>query len=331
VALQLFIYTAWLTSGDVRRTPDGPDAVPHWMQVVAHTWEIGGLFVVSGFVYFVLVRPWRRDRRFPLDGYFMLGFLSIYWQDMLMNYTQHWVTQNTTFWLQRGSWNAEIPGWLSPHGNLIPEPIALVAPQYLYFLFGGIMVSCWVMRKAKERRPQLGVAGLLLVAYLFFVAFDLLMEPPLMRLGMFAYPGAIRSLSLFPGKYYQFPIYEAPMFAITLTALAAVRYFKNDRGQTLAERGTENLRAGPRRTGVVRGLALVGVLNVIYLFSYMVPVQWFALHADPWPADIVNSRSYLTDGLCGRGTTYRCSGPDTPIPRPGSDHVDPEGRLVGRP
>ncbi|MND02321.1 hypothetical protein D3C83_216600 [compost metagenome] len=46
-----------------------------------------------------------------------------------------------------------------------------------------------------------------------------------------------------------------------------------------------------------------------------------------WPAD-VQKRSYLTNHICGAGTDYACGGPAVPIPRPGSFHLDPEGRLV---
>ena len=325
--LQLYIYGAWLTSGDLRPTPSGPDSPPTWMQFALQAVlavEFAGLVA---FVWFVVVQPWRRDRRLPLDGYFALACLSVYWQDMLMNYSQNWITQNATMPLQWGSWNAEIPGWLAPKGERIVESVAMIGPVYLYVLAGGMILGCWAMRKAQQRWPQLGTVGLLAVGYGFFVLVDFVTEMSGARLGLFAYPGAIRSVSLFAGKHYQFPLYEPFAFAVTLALMAGVRYFKNDKGQTVAERGIDELRLRPKGRGVVRGLAFVGIINALYLFTYMVPVQWFALHADPWPEDILR-RSYFTNQLCGPGTTYRCPGPDTPIPRVDSDHVAPDGRLV---
>jgi hypothetical protein len=69
-------------------------------------------------------------------------------------------------------------------------------------------------------------------------------------------------------------------------------------------------------------------VNLIFLLGYNLPHQFFAIHSGPWPKDIT-SRSYLTDGFCGPLTTYACAGPNTPIPRPNSSHVSPEGKLVG--
>ena len=47
----------------------------------------------------------------------------------------------------------------------------------------------------------------------------------LMPMGLFTYPGAIRSLCLFPGRYYQYPVYEA--------FLSEGRFWSPDGGQVL--------------------------------------------------------------------------------------------------
>lgn len=47
---------------------------------------------VGVIVYYLIVRPWRRERRLTLDGMLVIGFASIYWQDPLANYTQNWFT-----------------------------------------------------------------------------------------------------------------------------------------------------------------------------------------------------------------------------------------------
>src|SRR5207253_2950817 len=111
------------------------------------------------------------------------------------------------------------------------------------------------------------------------------------------YGGHIRSLSFFPGKYYEFPAYEVFLWAGACTVWAALRYFRDDKGMTLAERGVDRLKAvGQARTGL-RCLALVGVVNIIML-AYNLAFGLMALQGDDWPADI-QSRSYLTNGLCG--------------------------------
>jgi hypothetical protein len=152
----------------------------------------------------------------------------------------------------------------------------------------------------------------------------------MIRLGLYAYPGAIPGWTVNQGKYYQFPIYQVVLTSGLFTAWASIRYFRNDKGQTIAERGIERVQAGPRAHTGLRLLALIGVCNAVFAVVYIVPSQFFALHAGAWPKDIVD-RSYLTDGLCGPGTTYACPGSDVPIPRPRSSHLGPDGNLVPPP
>ena len=135
----------------------------------------------------------------------------------------------------------------------------------------------------------------------------------------------MRWLTIFDGHRWQYPIYEGIFLACWLGGWGALYSFRDDRGQTWAERGLEKLNVGRRVRSWTRALAIVGALQGIFFVTYAVPMQWFALHADPWPSDVL-SRSYLTNGLCGPETSYACSNPAVPIPRPGSIHLDDDGR-----
>jgi hypothetical protein len=324
------VFAAWIVSGKATRTPDGPSEVPTWMVAVIHTWEVLGFLAFLAMAYFFVVRPWRREGRLTLDGMFVVAFLATYWQDPLFNWAQPWATYNTHTSIQLGSWGSNIPGWLSPNGNLLAEPLSISAPMYVWAMFGGVVVLNVAMRKAKERWPQLGRAGLVGFCFLCILVIDLIAEPLMIRLGLYAYPGAIPGWTVNQGKYYQFPIYQVVLTAGLFTAWASIRYFRNDKGQTMAERGIERVRGGPRAHTGLRLLALIGVCNAVFAVVYIVPSQFFALHAGAWPKDIVD-RSYLTDGLCGPGTTYACPGSDVPIPRPRSAHLGPDGNLVPSP
>jgi hypothetical protein len=81
-----------------------------------------------------------------------------------------------------------------------------------------------------------------------------------------------------------------------------------------------------RKAGI-RLLALIGLGNVLFFFVYNMPQGILGLYSSPWPQDILD-RSYLTDGLCGPGTSYACPGPGVPIPRPDSAHLGPNGELM---
>ena len=207
VVLQIYIYVAWIISGP-ERTPAGPDPVPGWMNAVGQTWQAVGLVVVLGVVYRLVVRPALKERRLTTDGMLVIGFLSLVWQDPLLNYTQSVVTYNAMF-LNWGSWGHQVPGWLSPTGHQYAVPLLWTGPAYVYATLVGILFCTYVMNRARRRWPTIGTAGLIGVCVTSIVVFDVLMEIGFLRLGIYSYPGAIRSLTLFAGHYYQLPVYEA--------------------------------------------------------------------------------------------------------------------------
>lgn len=326
LAVEAYVIYNWFASGKAVDAPDGPTPIPDWMSTVARAWEICGIPVMLVFLYYFMIRPWRRQGRITLDGLLCIVFISMYWQDPLLNYFNNWYTYGSQFW-NLGSWTTNVPGWMAPNTNQMPEPMIWSVPIYIYCVFGVVVLSNWVMRKAKERFPSLGKFGLITICYVFVAGFDMLIEPIFMRLGFWAYGGALEGWTINYGKYYQYPIYEGIVWGFAWTGWACLRYFKDDKGYTWAERGIEKTTLSPRMKTGVRFLALTGVCNLIFLFLYNVPIQFFALRSDPWPRDIT-SRSYLMNGLCGPGTTYACSEPDIPTPRGNSVHVAPDGTLI---
>jgi hypothetical protein len=202
-----------------------------------------------------------------------------------------------------------------------------IAPGgYLLFLLGMMMVGCSIMRKAKVRWPQLGTFGLITVSFGFFFVFDFIAEQVCVRLGFFAYPGGISWLTVFHGHHYQFPVYVSLIGGIFFTAFTSLRYFRNDKGETLAEHGLSEWALPARARSVVRLLAIIGACNVAFLAAN-IPWMTLSMYQSPWPDDITQ-RSYLMDGVCGPHTDYACPGPQVPIPRPHSAHLDPDGHLV---
>jgi hypothetical protein len=321
-----YLITMWITSGQAKPTPPGPTPIPDWMRVEMMASQI--LSPIAGliFFYFVVIRPWRRTGHLSLAGMFTIACTTLMIQDTWMNYSQTFVNYNSYF-ANLGVWNAHVPGWLSPNGNLQPEPYLLGWPMYVYLVMGWILVGAWLMRRAQARWPQLGRLGLFLIAWATVAVMDTFFEPIMMRLGWWAYGGGQGRLTINSGKYYQFPLYEGLTFGLAGAIWCSLYYFKNDKGETLAERGANRLRMSSKRKNGVRLLAIVGVVNAAYIVGYNIPIQYFGLHASSWPEDIT-SRSYFVNGFCDAGTTYACSGASIPIPRPGSARVGPDGGLV---
>jgi hypothetical protein len=279
-------------------------------------------------VWWFIVRPWRRERRITLDGMLLVSCGLMFFQDPLLNYLNTWCTYNT--WnFNMGAWSSEIPGWVSPEvpGHQTAEPLLTNTPGYaLNLLF--IIAGCWIMRKAKARWHNISNVKLIGVVYVANIVIDFVMEGLIMLpIGFYVYPGAIRAVSINAGTYYQWPIYEGLMWGGVLTGLCCLRYFTDDRGRTVVERGLDRVRGGFAKTQLVRFLAIFAAVSGCFFFFYNLPAQWVAMHADPWPAD-VQKRSYLNGGICGDGTDQPCPNPVLPMPTKRSGYVNSDGQLV---
>jgi hypothetical protein len=244
VGVGIFLYTfgGWILSGDAHSVSPGTSKVPTYMTVFAWIEQPLSLIGAVLILYFFLLRPWRRQGHVTQDGLFILAFMVIPWVDSCVDFFQNWFAYSSAY-INLGGWDRWVPGWMAPHGNLVAEPIVWDLPFYVWGGFGMMAVGCWFLRKVKARRPSLTIFQMLLVAFFFGFVFDSVVEPLVWILpGAWTWPGAISWLTLFHGHYYQFPIYEGVLSGLWWAALACFRYFQNDKGQTIAERGIERVR-----------------------------------------------------------------------------------------
>ncbi|MFB4297568.1 spirocyclase AveC family protein [Actinomadura sp. NTSP31] len=326
---QLYVWIRWLTGPHLKRVPQGPSDPPTLMKAVLIVWTAVIILGLPVGIYYFIVRPWRRERRITLDGMLLVSCGLLFFQDPLLNYFNTWSTYNTWMW-NLGSWTQDVPGWQSfgEPGHMMAEPLLMNAPGYSYGVLICTILGCWIMRRAKARWPGISNAGLIGVLVVWSFFFDLVIEGLfLMPMGLFTYPGAIRSVSINAGTYYQWPIYEGLMWGGVQAGLCALRYFTDDRGRTFVERGLERVRGGFVRQQFTRFLAIFAACSAFFFVFYNVPVQWFALHPDPWPKD-VQKRSYFLMGICGEGTGRLCPDPALPVPGKGSATIGPDGKVV---
>jgi hypothetical protein len=329
LAFQLYVWIRWMTGPYFERVPAGPSDPPTLMKVVLLTWTAVIVLGLPVGIYYFIVRPWRRERRITLDGMLLVACGLLFFQDPLLNYLNTWSTYNS--WMfNRGSWVQHIPGWVSygEPGRMMAEPLLMNAPGYSYGVLLCTILGCWVMRRAKSRWPNISNAGLIGVLIVWTFFFDLVMEGLfLMPMGLYIYPGAIKSLSINAGTYYQWPVYEGLMWGGVQAGLCALRYFTDDRGRTFVERGLERIQGGFAKQQLTRFLAIFAACSMFFFVFYNIPAQWFAMHQDPWPADIVK-RSYFLMGICGDGTDRLCPDPALPVPGENSGYINPDGKLV---
>ena len=208
------------------------------------------------------------------------------------------------------------------------EPLLTNVPGYAYGVLLITIVGCWVMRKIKARWPNISNLRLIVVTYALAFLFDFVMEGlVLLPIGFYTYPGSIREVSFNAGTYYQWPIYEGLMWGGVQAALCCLRYFTDDRGRTVVERGLDHVRGGFVKQQLIRFLAIFAAVSGCFFFFYNVPAQWIGMHSDPWPEDHTK-RSYFTGGICGDGTDVPCPDPALPMPTKRSGFINTDGELV---
>lgn len=307
----VYLVVAWVTGPWFHTVSPGPIHPPGWMEMVQVTWMAVGIPLTAGFLWHFLIGPWRRNGRPTSDGLIVLACLCLVIQDPWSSYVQNWFGYDA--WLPNmGSWVHEIPGWMAygTPAHQVPEPILWSPFMYCYAFFTIICLGCWFMRRCAARWPGIGQIRLVALCFGFMMMIDIVLEGVLfLPLGFFTYAGG--HWAIFPHSYMKFPLHE-PVFAGGMFALlSCVRYFTDDRGQTLAERGIETVKTGSLRSAGLRFLAIYGALSTIVLGAYNIPTALFAAHSTAWPAD-VQKRSYLLDGLCGQGTGRACPGPGVP-------------------
>jgi hypothetical protein len=159
----------------------------------------------------------------------------------------------------------------------------------------------------------MGTIGMIAIAWGLMALADLVLEVIWLHNDLYAYSGAYRPLSLFAGTQYQFPIYESVLWGAMWASMACLRYFRNDRGETVAERGIDRTRTGRHRKSLLRLLAIVGIAQT-FMLVYNIGIGFMGLKADPWPKAVLD-KSYLTAGMCGPGTHEVCSGLTHPTGR----------------
>ncbi|KRD14343.1 hypothetical protein ASE48_04855 [Mycobacterium sp. Root265] len=329
LAMQIYVWIRWITGPYFERVPQGPSEPPLFMKIPLMANAIILWLALPFALWFFFIKPWRQERRITLDGMLLISMGLMFFQDPFLNYFNTWCTYNT--WLfNMGSWAPYIPGWTSAEepGAMVAEPLLTNAPGYAYGVLMITIIGCWIMRKIKTRWPNISTLRLIAVTYAIAFVFDFVMEAlVLLPTGLYTYPGAIRALSFNAGTYYQWPVYEGLMWGAVQTALCCLRFFTDDRGRTIVERGLDSVRGGFVRQQFTRFLAIFAGVSACFFIFYNIPAIWLGMHADPWPEDHMK-RSYFNGGICGDGTDKPCPHPDLPVPTRHSGYVNTDGVFV---
>lgn len=321
LAVELYTWVAWIAGPHFTPTIPTEPTTEIRMKILWAYQIIAPILMVAATWYWI-IKPWREQGQLTTDGMLAISMTMIVFFDPTFNYASTSLMYNSHL-INFGAWTSSMPGWMSPKGHLLPEPILISIPGYLIAVFGQAVFVLWILRKYKARRPETGplTMALLIIASLIFI--DCVAEIILIRSQIYIYPGAIHALTLWPGEWYQFPLTEGIFFGgFGIGATALLMYFKDDRGETFADRGLERTKYGRGRKQVLKFLSLFGCAHLAFLMLYAVPSSWVALHSDPYPDDIP---AYLENGLCAYGIEGNlCPGPGVMMPRPTEQFFKPD-------
>jgi len=300
------VYLRWFTSGDASAVGLGSDRLPTSTKTLVWVFEVlSSLLAVWAVAH--AVRSSRRQGRLSLDAMLVIGWAIAWWHDPLINWLRPSVFYNAAF-VNLGSWSEQVPGWISPNGRFLAEPIFGIGAVYLWLGLGFGMIGCAAMRRAQKRWPGLGPVGLVCIAFAVVFALEFLIELSVIHNGLVGYPSSIRVLTLWAGTTHQVPVYEQLLWSGVLTCTAALRFFTDVDGRSVVERGAGRVAVAGRARTALCVFAVVGFVNVVAL-GYDVVMNAAALYA----GHTATYPSYLRTHQCGPGTAVQCPGPGVPV------------------
>ena len=327
LAFEVFVLAKWVTGPNFAHTKPGPDHVSSATKAMYVAIQIAVPLATALVLYLCVVRPWRREKRMTTDGMIAISCGLLFFWDMCMNYTSVSLLYNSNL-LNMGAWaTGSWPGWTSHNANLLPEPLLICLPGYTCMCFTQVLLILFILRRVKSRYPRMGVLGTIATIFVGLTIIDTIIETILLRLGVYAYPGGIRAITLYAGHTYQLPMSEPVFFAgLGLGAAAVLSHFRDDHGRTIVERGIDRVNTGSKRRNAIKFLAIFAWIHLAFLVLYMVPNQWLATHSGPFPKGY---KSYMINGMCdypgGHSVLQTrevvgvpCPGPGVSIPRPTS-------------
>lgn len=327
LAFAAYLIISWIAAGEPERVSTGATPLPTWMKVALSIQQWGVLAGMLALIWFKAVRPKLRTGTVPFDGLMVVSFALMWWSDPMYNYFTPGFNYNAYF-INLGSWVGHTPGWMSPNATEIPQPLVWLPGIYTCWFFGMVVIVNWIFRKCRDKWPTISPVSMWFVAFFPTMVVGIFCEASLMIMGSHSYASAIRELSFNPGKYYEFPVYQGITASLLFTTWGAMRYFRDDRGRSFAERGVDQLKVPTQLRGAMRFFAVSGAITGIFFVLYHLPNALIALRGDAWPDD-VQERSYFVTEMCGDASDVACPDPRIPFPRDeDSIRIGPDGEVV---
>jgi hypothetical protein len=301
VTVATYVYTSWIVSGNATPVDPGPDPVPGVTRLAMTAFQVAcPVLAVVAIVY--VIRKSLRERQLCVEAAIVIGSAIAWWHDPLINWFQPALFYNAGL-VNFGNWTENIPGWLSPDGRLMAEPVLMIGMIYIWMPLAMGSLARWAMGRARRRWPTLGPVRTFCCGWLAVFALEFPLEVVALHSGLLGYPASIPELTLWAGQTVQLPLYGPVLWSLVLSSSGALMFFRNKLGQIRVEAGVETLRwAGTKTKALLRVLAVTGFLHVVAIGVYDLPINLTGLYAGP----AQTYPTYLRTQFCGSGTPRPC-------------------------
>ena len=254
-----------------------------------------GITIISIGVIVHLIRDIRRQGKFlTFDVMFCLVGATIFWANEGCNwFAPLW--QPSSYFINLNSVMGYIPLVVNPEAGIVPSPHYFLFMMETFAVLAAAISVEPVMRMVNRRWPKISAAkqfGILSILGMIFASFESFLAIPLR---VWDWPGAPLAVPM--GLGFRYPLIpELFAFGLFFAIPVSLRYFRNDRNQTLLERGMEHYSRGQRTA--VTFLALYGAVQLAtwgLATAPLWPLSWFQ---DEWRETLP---AHINNGVCDKG------------------------------
>lgn len=319
---QIYTWVGFFGHGPVSAEPEGPyKPMTFWAARVVEVMNWSVLLWALSYV----IRQCRRERRFTFDAQFCVAGALTYWCDPIVEFFQP-IFFNTAYYVNVHDWTGFMPFIVNPDAGQILEPYLAYFPIY-----AGGFLSCAItlnalMARVKARNPDVSIFTLFALGFVIGAVLEIVMELVWLNFELISYPGAPDFLAVYVGDL-KMPFIEWVTAGIVFASFSLVRFYVNDKGERITERGLEHFAVPVRR--IISTLAMMAILNSLMITVSLMDafVGLYSAPYRPQPAHLLNHACDVPGG--NSGTRYGpCPGsPGYRMPLSGSlEGPNPHGR-----
>ncbi|MFF0416501.1 spirocyclase AveC family protein [Kitasatospora sp. NPDC004745] len=251
----------------------------------AMTWALQAVLALGAVgVAVIAVRGCRRAGGVTLDTALAAGFALSFWQDQILNYAAT-TARYSHYAVHAPGLGPYLPGWHGPAPDRLIMTVLGSSGLAWFVLMALVWPLASVVTRINRRWPAWGTGRLFAACLISGLAMAFTSEEGMIFVGgLYSWTGAVHSLSIFGGHWYQLPITELVSFSLFLSLPAMMLHRQHVHDVTPhIFRGLEQ--SVTHRANWTRLLAGIGYGNLLAL-GYLAFNAFIGYIGDPAPADL---------------------------------------------